>query len=235
MGSDECEMPFFMRTRVKICCIRSDAEARMAIAAGADAVGFVAQRPPSPRTIADDQIAGIIAVVPPPIATFLLTSESSADAISAHIELTRPTTVQILPHLTQRESARLAELQPHVRRVQVIHVEGREALALIPAYAPYVHAFLLDSGSPNAAIPRFGGTGLQHDWAISADFVKASPLPVFLAGGLSAANAADAIRRVRPFGLDLCTGIRTEGLLDETKLASFMLAVRKADEAFQSD
>lgn len=219
-----------MRTRVKICCIRSIAEAKMAVAAGADAVGFVAQRPPSPRTIADDQIASISATVPPPVATFLLTSENKADAISAHIELTRPTTVQILPHLNPAESARLAELQPDVRRVQVIHVAGREALSFIPLYAPYVHAFLLDSGSPDADTPRYGGTGRQHDWEVSAKFVKASPLPVFLAGGLSAANAAEAIERVRPFGLDLCTGIRTEGLLDPSKLARFMSAVRQADE-----
>jgi len=202
----------------------------MAVAAGADAVGFVAQRPPSPRTIADDQIATIIATVPPPIDTVLLTSESEADAISAHIALTRPSTVQILPHLDPAESARLAELQPHVRRVQVIHVAGPEALSFIPLYAPHVHAFLLDSGSPNADIPQYGGTGRRHDWDVSAEFVKASPLPVFLAGGLSAANAGEAIERVQPFGLDLCTGIRTEGLLDTSKLASFMSAVRRADE-----
>jgi len=219
-----------MRTRVKICCIRSAAEMNMAVAAGADGVGFVAQRPPSPRTIPDDQIAAIIGTVPPSVSSFLLTSENEADAISAHIELTRPTAVQILPHLGAAQSARLAELQPHVRRVQVIHVTGVEALSFIPLYAPYVHAFLLDSGSPNAEIPRYGGTGRRHDWDVSAAFVKASPLPVFLAGGLSAANAAEAIERVQAFGLDLCTGIRTEGLLDQDKLASFMSAVRRADE-----
>jgi len=183
-----------MRIRVKICCIRSETEAWMAVTAGADAIGFIAQRPPSPRTIADNQIASIMAVTTPPVATFLVTSENTADAISAHIELTHPTTVQILRHLDPAESARLVELQPHVRRVQVIHVEGPEALDLIPVYTPYVHSFLLDSGKPNAAIPQYGGTGRQHDWAVSAEFVKASPLPVFLAGGLSAANAADALR-----------------------------------------
>ena len=113
--------------------------------------------------------------------------------------------------------------------MQVIHVEGLEALDLIPAYAPHVHAFLLDSGRPNAATPEFGGTGRPHDWAVSAAFIRASPLPVFLAGGLSPANAADAIRRVRPFGLDLCSGLRTEGRLDPAKLKAFMSAVRGAD------
>jgi phosphoribosylanthranilate isomerase len=218
-----------MRTRVKICCIKTADEARMAVELGADAIGFVAQRPPSARTISDAEIAAIIPLVPPPVSTFLLTSERTAAAISAQVQSTRPATVQILPHLDPAESARLANLEPHIRRVQVIHVEGPEALKLIPVYASHVHAFLLDSGKPNAATPQYGGTGQKHDWAISAEFVKASPLPVFLAGGLSAENVAAAIKQVRPYGLDLCTGVRTDGRLDRDKLAKFMLAVRQAD------
>lgn len=218
-----------MRTRVKICCVRTIDEARLAIALGADAVGFVGQRPPSLRTISDAEIAAIVPLVPPPVATFLLSSERTAEAISAQVRLTRPSVVQILPHLEPRESARLAALEPHLQRVQVIHVEGPEAQELIPVYAPHVHAFLLDSGRPNAPVPHYGGTGRRHDWEISARFVAASPRPVFLAGGVSAENAAAAIRQVRPYGLDLCTGVRTDGRLDREKLANFMAAVRQAD------
>jgi len=222
-----------MRTRVKVCCIASVEEARLAIEAGADAIGLVGAMP-SGRTLPDARIAEITAVAPPPVASFLLTSERMAEAISAHIRRTHPTTVQIVTHIDPAESARLAELEPHVRRVQVIHVEGPEALDLIPAYAPHVHAFLLDSGRPNAATPEFGGTGRPHDWTVSAEFVRASPLPVFLAGGLSPANAADAIRQVRPFGLDLCSGLRTQGRLDPDKLADFMSVVRRADAGLMS-
>ena len=222
-----------MRTRTKVCCIASLEEARQAIAAGADAIGLVAAMP-SGRTIADDRIAEITAFAPPPVASFLLTSERTADAISAHVRRTGPTTVQIVTHIDPSESARLAELEPQVRRVQVIHVEGPEALNLIAVYAPHVHAFLLDSGAPNAATPQLGGTGRRHDWAMSAEFVRMSRLPVFLAGGLSAANAEEAIRQVRPFGLDLCSGLRTEGRLDPGKLAGFMAAVRRADQALVS-
>ena len=222
-----------MRTRTKVCCIASLEEARQAIAAGADAIGLVAAMP-SGRTIADDRIPVITAFAPPPVASFLLTSERTADAISAHVRRTGPTTVQIVTHIDPSESARLAELEPQVRRVQVIHVEGPEALNLIAVYAPHVHAFLLDSGAPNAATPQLGGTGRRHDWAVSAEFVRMSRLPVFLAGGLSAANAEEAIRQVRPFGLDLCSGLRTEGRLDPGKLAGFMAAVRRADQALVS-
>lgn len=217
------------KTRVKVCCIRTVDEAQAAIAAGVDAIGFVAQRPPSPRTIPDGDIAAIIRQIPPSIATFLLTAEQTADAISAHIRGIQPSTIQLLHHLDPQESAKLADIEPAVRRVQVVHVEGCASLDLIPHYAPFVDAFLLDSGRPHASTPSYGGTGQRHDWSISARFVAESPLPVFLAGGLSASNAAEAIETIRPFGLDLCTGVRTDGCLDTGKLAHFMRAVRDAD------
>jgi phosphoribosylanthranilate isomerase len=218
-----------MRTRIKVCCIASPEEAALAIHMGADALGLVARMPSGPGPISDAMIARVTALVPPPVATFLLTSETTAEAISAHVRATNPSTVQIVSHIDPDESAKLAALQPHLRRVQVIHVEGPEALDLIPAYAPHVHAFLLDSGRPNAAIAELGGTGRAHDWSISAAFVQATERPVFLAGGLSAANAAEAIGQVKPFGLDLCSGVRTDGQLDAQKLAAFMRAVKQAD------
>jgi phosphoribosylanthranilate isomerase len=150
-----------------------------------------------------------------------VTNEQTADAIAAHVRRTHPTTVQILSPIDPAESARLAELEPHLRRVQVVHVESRAALEMIPVYGPYVHTFLLDSGRPNAATPELGGTGRPHDWAVRAEFV---------AGGLSPSNVADAIRQIRPFGVDLCSGVRTEGRLDPRKLEAFFLAARGADE-----
>jgi phosphoribosylanthranilate isomerase len=218
-----------MRTRIKICCMASVEEAHLAIAAGADAVGLVGAMPSGPGPIADELIATIARRVPPPVASFLLTCETSAEAIADHVERTQPTTVQIVSHIEPAQSERLARLLPNVGRVQVIHVEDDRALELIDAYAPHVHAFLLDSGRPGAAIPEFGGTGRVHDWAVSAAFVRASRRPVFLAGGLTPQNAAQAVRQVKPFGLDLCSGVRTDGRLDGRKLEAFMSAVRTAD------
>ncbi|MXP26260.1 phosphoribosylanthranilate isomerase [Altererythrobacter indicus] len=220
-----------MRTRIKVCCIASPQEAHLAVQAGADALGLVARMPSGPGPIPDTMIATVTAVVPPPVATFLLTSETTAEAISAHVRATNPATVQVVSHIAPEESEKLARLEPHVRRVQVIHVEGPEALDLIPAYAPHVHAFLLDSGRPNAAIAELGGTGRAHDWEVSAAFVRSTERPVFLAGGLSARNVAEAIRQVRPYGLDLCSGVRTNGRLDPEKLAAFMMAVSQTDAA----
>ncbi|PHV50067.1 N-(5'-phosphoribosyl)anthranilate isomerase [Janthinobacterium sp. BJB301] len=224
-----------MRTRIKICCIASIDEAQLAIAAGADALGLVAAMPSGPGPIPDARIAQIAAWTPPPVATFLLTSETTAQAIAEHVRATQPSTVQIVSHIDPGEVAQLARLLPHVRRVQVIHVEGAEALALIPAYAPHVHAFLLDSGRPGAQVPELGGTGRTHDWSVSARFVRASPRPVFLAGGLDDTNVADALRQVRPYGIDLCSRVRTDGKLDVMKLALLMAAVRDVDAALYAE
>jgi phosphoribosylanthranilate isomerase len=218
-----------MRTRVKICCIANLDEAKLAIDGGADALGFVGRMQTGDRQIPDEQIAAIAAQIPPPIGTFLLTSNHTAEGIAAHVGRTGVSTVQIVSHLAPEQSRRVAELLPSVRRVQVVHVEGRKALELIGVYAAHVHAFILDSGRPSAAVPEFGGTGRTHDWDISREFVQASPRPVFLAGGLTPMNVERAIRYVRPFGVDLCNGVRTSGRLDPARLAAFVSAARAAD------
>ena len=197
----------------------------MAINAGADALGLVAAMPSGPGPISDKEIATIAAQVPPPISTFLLTSEQTAEKISDHINATGTSTVQIVSHIDEEESEKLAELQPRIHRVQVIHVEDESVLDLIPVYAPHVHAFLLDSGRPNASTPQLGGTGRKHDWTISRAFVETSPLPIFLAGGLSPQNVKSAIESVKPFGVDLCSSVRTNDKLDPEKLSAFMTAV----------
>ena len=216
-----------MRTRVKVCCIANIEEARMAVDAGADALGLVAEMPSGPGPISDAEIQQIVPQIPPPISTFLLTSRTRAEDIAEHVALIGPSTVQIVSHISAKESQRLAQLIPNVQRVQVIHVENESALDLIPMYAPYVHAFLLDSGRPSAETVELGGTGRTHDWAISAAFVAASPLPVILAGGLNDENVESAIAKVKPFAVDLCSGVRTVGQLDQEKLIRFMTAVRR--------
>lgn len=222
-----------MRTRIKICCLASIDEARLAVRAGADAVGLIAASamPSSARAIDDRAVAAITATIPPPIATYLLTSERAAARIAELVRAAGTSAVQLASYLAPEEAEQLPNLLPATRRVQVIHVENESALDSIGRYAPHVHAFLLDSGTPSLPAPLYGGTGRTHDWSISAEFVRRSPLPVFLAGGLSAANVADAIRTVAPFGVDLCSGVRTNGRLDRDKLEAFVAAVRHADAA----
>jgi len=209
------------RTRIKVCCISSLTEAQLAIEHGADALGLVGEMPSGPGIIDDDLAREIAAQVPPTVETFLLTSRLTGDAIADHVEYCGTTTVQIVHHIDASEYIRLIERLPTIRRVQVIHVEDQTALNLIEQYEPYVHAFLLDSGRPNAKIAELGGTGRVHDWTTSAEIVRRATKPVFLAGGLNPNNIKDAIQAVSPFGVDLCSGVRSNDKLDAMLLNRF--------------
>lgn len=216
------------RTRIKICCIASLEEARLAIEAGADALGLVGPMPSGQGPIPDRLIASIAGQVPPPVATFLLTCEIEAAAIVDHARRCRTNTLQLVDRVAPETYTVLRASLPSVRLVQVIHVEDEGAVAQARAAAPMVDALLLDSGQPAAAVPVLGGTGMTHDWSVSRRIVEAVDRPVFLAGGLNAGNVARAIAQVRPFGVDLCTGVRTEGRLDPARLEAFVAAVDAA-------
>lgn len=219
------------RTRIKICCIASPEEARLAVDAGADAVGLVGTMPSGPGPIPDDQIRRIARDVPPPVATFLLTSETTPGALIDHARHCRTNTLQLVDRVDRAAYAALRDSLPTMRLVQVIHVEDLSALDDAHAAAPEVDALLLDSGQPRAKTRVLGGTGRTHDWSISRRIVDEVGRPVFLAGGLNASNVEAAVAAVRPFGVDLCTGVRTDGRLDPTKLRAFIAAVRRSDDA----
>jgi phosphoribosylanthranilate isomerase len=212
--------------RIKICCIRDVAEAWTAISHGASALGLVSAMPSGPGVIEEAAIAVVAEVVPPGVATFLLTSLQDARSIVAQHRRLRTTTLQIVDQLTSGTYQELRQALPGIGLVQVIHVLGPEALDEAVAVAPEVDAILLDSGNPALAVKELGGTGRRHDWAISRQIREAIRVPIYLAGGLTAANVAEAIEAVGPFGLDLCTGVRTDGRLDEAKLARFVEAAR---------
>jgi phosphoribosylanthranilate isomerase len=214
-----------MRTRIKICCISSIEEANMAIRHGADALGLVGKMPSGPGPIADELIAIIAKSIPPPVASFLLTSEQSSAAIVEHIKRTGVNTVQIVDELTKGTYQHIKNELPYIRIVQVIHVTGEESIVQALAIHQQVDAILLDSGNPNASIKTLGGTGNTHNWNISQRLVKAVSVPVFLAGGLYAGNVKEAIQTVQPFAVDICSGVRTNGKLDAEKLKAFISAV----------
>lgn len=213
-----------MRIRVKICCISSIKEAQLAIAHGASALGLVGAMPSGPGSISDDAIAKIVAIVPPPIATFLLTSRTDPEGIIEHVNFSRVNTVQLVDTIKLEDYAKLRQGLPGIKLVQVLHVQGENTLHEAKAIAPLVDALLLDSGNPGLAVKELGGTGRVHDWSISQRIVASVAKPVFLAGGLNAKNIAQAIEIVRPFGIDLCTSVRTDGALDPIRLKEFFMA-----------
>lgn len=198
----------------------------MAIDYGADALGLVGTMPSGPGVIDEDLIPVIARVIPPPIASFLLTCEQSARGIIAHVKRAGTNTVQIVDELTEGSYQDIRAAFPSLKLVQVIHVTGEESIAQAKAVASQVDAILLDSGNPFASVKILGGTGKPHDWNISKELVRSVNVPVFLAGGLNPGNVREAIETVKPFGVDICSGVRVNGLLDEERLKSFISAVR---------
>ncbi len=216
------------RTRVKICCMGSTGEADMAIAAGADAIGLVSAMPSGPGPIDETLICEVAAYVPRSVGTFLLTCLTSAEEIIAQHGRCLTTTIQLVDEIEDGAHEKLREALPGIRLVQVIHVAGPESIDEARAVEPLVDAILLDSGNPKLAVKVLGGTGRTHDWSVSAQLVAAVEVPVFLAGGLRAENVAAAIQQVRPYGVDVCSGVRTGGRLDSEKLHAFIAAVGRA-------
>jgi phosphoribosylanthranilate isomerase len=213
-----------MKPRIKICCINSSGEAKLAISFGATALGLVGKMPSGPGPIADELIASIIKTVPPPIATFLLTSETTATDIIAHQKRVHSNTIQIVDALTERNYKLIREHLPSIKLVQVIHVIDESSVDEAMELSEEVDALLLDSGNPKLPIKELGGTGRVHNWKLSKQIVEQTKVPVFLAGGLNATNVAEAIEAVQPFGIDVCSGVRTVGNLDEQKLEAFFKA-----------
>ena len=144
------------RTRIKICCMQSEEEARLAIAAGADALGLVGTMPSGPGPIDDALIAAIAARVPPPVATLLLTSETGAEAIIAHASRCRTNTLQLVDRVEPADYPRLRRALPGIKLVQVVHVGGEAAVAEAIAAAAHADALLLDSGRPHEPIKVLG-------------------------------------------------------------------------------
>jgi phosphoribosylanthranilate isomerase len=212
-------------TRVKICCIASKQEADIAVSFGAYAIGLVGNMPSGPGIISDELIAEIASGVPPHIATFLLTSETIPDKIIDHHLQTLTNTIQIVDEVLDGTHQIIKKLLPAIKIVQVIHVSGDDSVDEALRISENVDALLLDSGNQKLQIKELGGTGRTHNWRISKKIVEQSKVPVFLAGGLTPNNVSRAIEMVRPFGVDVCSGVRTNGALDPKKLELFFKSI----------
>lgn len=210
---------------VKICCIASIDEARLAVSAGASAIGLVSAMPSGPGPISEELIAEIAARVPAPTETFLLTALRDAEAIAEQHRRCGTTALQLVDHVPEPELKRLRRLVPDIRLVQVIHVVGPESVEEAGAAAALVDTLLLDSGNPRLAVKELGGTGRVHDWTHSRRICETADVPVLLAGGLNPGNVRAAMERVRPAGLDVCSGLRSDGRLDAGKLRDFFRAI----------
>ena len=219
-----------MRTRLKICCISSRAEASLAIEVGASAIGLVSAMPSGPGVIPENLITELAALAPVGVAAVLLTSLGTADALIEQQRRCRADVLQLCEVVPHDDLKRLRDALPGTRLMHVVHVGGEDSIAEAEAVAPLVDALLLDTGARVGAVRELGGTGRTHDWAISARIVAATDRPTFLAGGLHAGNVGEAIATVRPYGIDVCSGVRTAGALDPERVRAFTAAINAVSE-----
>lgn len=226
-------MNAIQKPRVKICCISSIEEAQIAVRHGASALGLVSAMPSGPGPIEEELITQITATVPPGVATFLLTCLQEAQGIIAQQKKCRANTIQLVDRVEEDTLLRLRDELPGIALVQVIHVNGEDSIREAVQFAPLVDAILLDSGNQSLEVKELGGTGRRHDWSISRRhnwsisrrIRQEIEVPLYLAGGLNPSNVREAIESVGPFGLDVCSGLRTDGLLDEAKVAALFTEI----------
>jgi phosphoribosylanthranilate isomerase len=215
-----------MKTKVKICCISSIEEAKNALEFGADVLGLVAKMPSGPGTLEDNLIAEIVKSIPSETTTFLLTPKTNPHEIIEHQRLTGTNCIQLVDAVKIEDYKTLRVNLPYIQLIQVIHVTGEASIEEAKRYAEVADMILLDSGYPNLKIKELGGTGRVHNWELSRKIVESISKPVFLAGGLKPENIREAIETVKPYGVDLCSGVRTDGKLDLEKLGWFFEETR---------
>ncbi len=204
------------RTRIKFCGIRRPADAQAAVALGVDAVGFVLV-PQSKRHVALPRAAAIRAKLPPFVDAVALFMNASATEVRAAIKAIKPDLLQFHGAETPEFCASFG--LPYLK---AIAMKGAVNLPKEARRYKLARGLLLDGNAPGA----MGGQGETFDWS-QAQGVK---LPLILAGGLTPANIGRAVRLVRPYAVDVSSGIeRAPGIKDAAKMRAFVEAVRRAD------
>jgi phosphoribosylanthranilate isomerase len=206
-----------MRTRIKICGITSPADGLAAARQGADAIGLIFY-PPSPRRVAPERAREIVAGLPPFVTRVAVFVNPSAAQVDAAIGACRPDLLQF--HGEEAPEFCRGFGVPYLRAWRV-----RPGVDLLECLSPFDDAagWLLDAYRPDL----YGGTGEAFDWDLIPQRLGR---PVILSGGLDAENVGEAIRRVRPWAVDVSSGVESaKGIKDERLIAALIAGVRNAD------
>ncbi len=227
-----------VKTRIKICGLRTPEDIEVAERAGADAVGFITEVPvESPRKLDSDTAAALVAKVPKCLDSVMVIMPENAGQALDLIEKVRPDIVQVHSGLPLPELEILRENTeiPIIKALSVPAGPGASKLRNLAERlleevceldeSGYVDSVLLDSGLAG----KTGGTGCVHDWSLSRQIAKECRLPLILAGGLKPENVREAISTVSPYAVDTASGVETGGKKDALKIQSFIQEVRCAD------
>jgi phosphoribosylanthranilate isomerase len=221
------------RTRIKICGITREEDLRAAVDAGADALGFVFY-PKSPRYVTPEQAALLGAALPPFVSAVALFVNPTAEEVQAVTASAPIALIQFHGDETAAHCAAIAEAvrRPFVRAYRVKpDTSASDLLECEREYraaSPWFSGLLLDT-----YVDAYGGAGKVFDWSL---IPKELAPRVVLSGGLSVQNATDAVQRVRPFAVDISSGVEQQkGIKDARKVAAFIAAVRAADAIIESE
>jgi len=211
--------------RVKFCGTASLADMQSAIDAGCDAVGFImGVTHQSSDFVTPAEAAKMIRHLPPFIEPVAVTHLQETNDLIRLVRDSRCTTLQIQDTVEPSGIDTIRDALPYLKVLKAVHVMDESAIPTAKRYEPYADALILDTRTRE----KIGGTGIPHDWNISATIVANSAIPVILAGGLTPENVASAIRKVRPYGVDVHTGIKKDGVRSPERTLAFAREARNA-------
>lgn len=216
----------FKEINVKICCIKSNNEAHQAFNYGASSIGLVSKMPSGPGIISDRLIKQISESSPTSLKTILLTSDTDPYKIVNQYKKVRTVNIQLVSQINDDDYEVFRQALPNTKLIQVIHVIDEISITNAINISNHVDYLLLDTGRPKNKV-ELGGTGRVHDWNISRLIRDRVNIPVILAGGLNHRNVKKAVEKVEPFGVDVCSGVRTNDKLDLIKLKKFFNSLKK--------
>lgn len=213
------------RVKVKICGITRAEDLQVSVTAGADFVGFVVDVPSSPRNISIEEAEELIKIAPSSVMKVVVTIFRGVERLLDMYDRLKPDFLQV--HAPQEKFEQIREIVGGVPIIKAINVSSNYPLEGILREASIFKAILVDSNVPG----KYGGTGVIHDWRISRrirDLIY--PKPLILAGGLKPENVCEAILAVKPFAVDVSSGVESKpGIKDKQKIISFIREARRAE------
>ena len=212
--------------RSKICGINSLEDVNVVLKSGAHALGFLV----GITHLAEDKVSNeeaktLIEGLPPYVSSVAVTHLTNVNEIIELVKYLGVTTVQIHDYIPPEAVKVVRDMLQCVKIIKAVHVVDEDALAVAKSFVPYVDAILLDSRTNE----RLGGTGMTHNWNISAKIVQAVKKPVILAGGLTSDNVYEAVIKVKPFGVDVNSGVETKYKKDFLKVSKFISNAAKGE------
>lgn len=224
----------FCQPLIQIAGVIDWLEAEMLLSAGCTCLGFPLRLPVNQADLSEEEARDIICRLPSTVLPVLICYEKKAAEIARFADFLGVPAVQLHGGIELAELAALRRYRPNLAVIKSLIVraeaEFQEFVVRMRTQAPYIDAFILDSY--NSVTGATGATGLVHDWSVSRALVRQCPKPVILAGGLTPANVEQAIKTVRPAGVDAHTGVEAQdGRKDLTLVRDFLLATQAGFQA----